>query len=56
MCAKDLLRFQFVEKEGFKDFTNKYLPNRSLPLRQKIIRAGARVTEQTKRTFETIWL
>ena len=48
MCARDLLPFQFVEKEGFKDFTNKYLPNRSLPTRQTIVRAGARVTEQIK--------
>ena len=48
MCAKDLLPFQFVEKEAFREFTAKYLPNRSLPTRQTSVRAGVRVKDQMK--------
>ena len=53
LCAKDLYPFQIAEKEGFVDFSRKYLPTKSLPTRQTIVRAGARIY-QGVRNFEGI--
>ena len=54
LCAKDLYPFQIAEKEGFIDFSKKYLPTKCLPIRQAIVRACARVYQGVRNNVHEI--
>ena len=56
MCARDLLPFQFVEKEGFKDFTNKYLQIEACQLDKRLSELVHVLRSKLKSTLWTIWL